>query len=392
MTTEKTSLGADDSKNVNNVLSSSVAGASYLILLQLASRMLTFALHQIVVRYSSAETLGIASVKLELLLSTILFLSREGFRYAVLVSSAEGQVQKITNLAYVPMMIGLVTTLLACVYYLSTIDDETALKYPFYRTSIVLFGLSAYCELIMEPLYIMALNNLYFNTTTYWFDRELLNLSVTLTKQSLLKHVLTEGDKMLVSALSSDKDQGVYALVVNYATLIDLLVGSAWSRSTNAPTVLSFYCAYVPVMGINGISEAFVQAVASEQQLARLSKFMIVFSLIFMSSGVLFMHFMQLGAIGLILANIVNLGSRIIYSWIFIRKYFLHNRGQDIAMLSQMITFRNWFPSKVVLFAFATGWGITRLSEEIIGWTTLREKIIHIAVGGVAALFALASM
>jgi oligosaccharide translocation protein RFT1 len=179
----------------------------------------------------------------------------------------------------------------------------------------------------------------------------------------------------------------------NYtATLIDLLVGSAWSRSTNAPTVLSFYCAYVPVMGINGISEAFVQAVASEQQLARLSKFMIVFSLIFMSSGVLFMHFMQLGAIGLILANIVNLGSRIIYSWIFIRKYFLHNRGQDIAMLSQMITFRNWFPSKVVLFAFATGWGITRLSEEIIGWTTLCEKIIHIAVGGVAALFALASM
>ncbi|KAG2189450.1 hypothetical protein INT44_004592, partial [Umbelopsis vinacea] len=567
MATEKPSPGADDSKDVNNVLSSSVAGASYLILLQLASRMLTFALHQIVVRYSSAETLGIASVKLELLLSTILFLSREGFRCAllrggnsqttqeiksekpvskdaVLVSSAEGQVQKITNLAYVPMIIGLVTTLTACVYYLSSIDDETALKYPFYRTSIVLFGLSAYCELIIEPLYIMALNNLYFKlrvsvegicvlvrcvltfgltvlgsngsgtnrygvlafavaqfayslvmvcgyagffinkvrngqingkttlprklvavnedgtTRTFWFDRELLDLSVTLTKQSLLKHVLTEGDKMLVSALSSDKDQGVYALVVNYgslivrilfgpleetvrtlfskllsdiddqsltksqnrvletsarilitifkfhillglificfatnytATLIDLLVGSAWSQNTNAPLVLSFYCAYVPVMGINGVSEAFVQAVATEQQLARLSKFMIVFSLIFVSSGVLFMHFMHLGAIGLILANIVNLGSRIIYSWIFIRKYFLGKRGQDVSMLPQMITVRNWFPSKVVLLAFASGWAVTRLSEEIIGWTTFRQKIMHIAVGGVAALFALAS-
>jgi oligosaccharide translocation protein RFT1 len=51
---------------------------------------------------------------------------------------------------------------------------------------------------------------------TFWFDRTLLNLSLTLTKQSMLKHVLTEGDKMLVSALSSDRDQGVYALVVNY--------------------------------------------------------------------------------------------------------------------------------------------------------------------------------
>lgn len=186
MATEKHTSEPEDNKNVSNVLSSSVAGASYLILLQLASRMLTFALHQIVVRYTTAETLGIASVKLELLLSTILFLSREGFRCALLrggsaqattaskttkgapskegvpVSSTEGQVQKITNLAYLPMAIGLVTTLSACVYYLSNINDETALKYPFYRISIVLFGLSAYCELIIEPLYIMALNNLYF--------------------------------------------------------------------------------------------------------------------------------------------------------------------------------------------------------------------------------------
>jgi len=531
--------------------------------------MLTFALHQIVVRYTTAETLGIASVKLELLLSTILFLSREGFRCALLrggsaqattaskttkgapskegvpVSSTEGQVQKITNLAYLPMAIGLVTTLSACVYYLSNINDETALKYPFYRISIVLFGLSAYCELIIEPLYIMALNNLYFKlrvsvegvavllrclltfgltvlgangtatnrygvlafaiaqlafslvmvlgyvgffankvskgeisgkttvprqlvcvnddgtSKVFWFDRELLNLSLTLTKQSLLKHVLTEGDKMLVSALSSDKDQGVYALVVNYgslivrilfgpleetvrtlfskllsdigdkpltksqshvletsarilttifkfhillglvftcfatnytATLIDLLVGSIWSKGTNAPTVLAFYCVYVPVMGINGVSEAFVQAVATEQQLARLSKFMIIFSLIFVCSGVLFMHFMHLGAIGLVLANIVNLGSRIAYSWIFIRDYFLSKRGDNLGKVKQMITLRSWLPSKVVLLAFGSGWAVTRLSEELIGWTTLREKAIHIAVGGVAAILTMGSI
>jgi oligosaccharide translocation protein RFT1 len=39
---------------------------------------------------------------------------------------------------------------------------------------------------------------------------------MTMTKQSLLKHVLTEGDKMLISVLSNDADQGVYAFVVNY--------------------------------------------------------------------------------------------------------------------------------------------------------------------------------
>lgn len=179
----------------------------------------------------------------------------------------------------------------------------------------------------------------------------------------------------------------------NYTTtLIDLLVGSVWSKNTNAPTVLSFYCMYVPVMGINGISEAFVQAVATEQQLARLSKFMIFFSLIFVSSGVLFMHFMHLGAIGLVLANIVNLGSRIIYSWIFISDYFLSKRGDDLGKLDKLITVSSWLPSKVVLLTFASGWAITRLSEDLIGWATLREKVMHIAVGGVAASFALASM
>ena len=37
-----------------------------------------------------------------------------------------------------------------------------------------------------------------------------------MTKQSFLKHVLTEGDKMLISVLSSMQDRGVYAFVVNY--------------------------------------------------------------------------------------------------------------------------------------------------------------------------------
>lgn len=40
-----------------------------------------------------------------------------------------------------------------------------------------------------------------------------------MTKQSFLKHVLTEGDKMLISVLSSMQDRGIYAFVVNYGKL-----------------------------------------------------------------------------------------------------------------------------------------------------------------------------
>ncbi|KAF7726354.1 Oligosaccharide translocation protein rft1 [Apophysomyces ossiformis] len=508
---------ADESND--SLLSSSARGAYYLVLLQLVSRMLTFTMHQIVIRYTSRETLGIASIKLELLLSTILFISREGFRCALLRSDTDSEKdsgkdgeQKILNLSYIPTSLGLVTTLLTCGYYLSIISEEEASTYPYYRTSVILFGVSALAELLVEPLFVLAMNRLYFrlrvsvegiavilrclvtfgltllgatgqgntygvlafalgqlvfgltmtfgyigyflfghtatsheisllpqklryaNGRSYWFDKDLMNLALTMTKQSLLKHVLTEGDKMLISVLSTDKDQGEYAFAVNYGslvarilfqpleeagrtffskilsetnnaravktastvlllilrlhvllglvficfatnyteTLIDLLVGKRWSMQSNAPAVLSAYCIYVPVMGINGITEAFVQAVAGTSDLARLSYYMIAFSVCFMFAGFVFMSVMEMGAIGLVLANMVNLAIRIAYSWRFITTYFQKN-GTNV-------TIRSWLPSPITLSGFVVSWFVTRWSKSI-GWETLYEKAMHICVG-----------
>ncbi|ORX57072.1 Rft-1-domain-containing protein [Hesseltinella vesiculosa] len=522
---------SDDDTN-QQLLASTAKGASYLILLQLGSRMLTFVLHQIVLRYTSAETFGIASVKLELLLSTILFLSREGYRCALVrgegvqkpsrdsfqivpEDSAAGQEQKITNISYIPTVLGLLCTCLACQFYLFNIDDTTADLYPHYRLSVILFGLAAMIELSIEPFFIKALNSMYFQLrvsiegvavvlrclvtfaltlygaklatsqysllafalaqfvygvvlavgyvgffllkvwrqdisltslfprklvstsgTSFWLDESLTALGSTLTKQSLLKHVLTEGDKMLISALSTDRDQGIYAFVVNYgslvarilfqpleetgrtlfskllnkkesrtneralaldvlllilrchvvlglvficfatnytSTLIDLLVGKKWSM-TQAPSVLALYCMYVPIMGINGITEGFVQAVASKQDLARLSYYMVGFSLVFMSAGALFMHVLPLGAFGLVLANMVNLGVRIGYSWYYIVCYF-HEEKRALSIWS-------WWPSWATTMAFAFGWASTFWSKQVIGWDSLTAKMQHIGVGG----------
>ncbi|CAO3612045.1 unnamed protein product [Cunninghamella echinulata] len=429
------------------------------------------------------------------------------------------------NLSYIPTLLGLITTCIACGYYLTTIDDTIAALYPYYRTSVLLFGAAALIELCIEPLFILALNRMYFQLRVsvegvavvlrclltfsltllgamdhsstnnkysllafavaqfafgvtmaigysgfflykvkqgdlslsslfprklktsdgriYWFDPTLKALGSTLTKQSLLKHVLTEGDKMLISALSTDADQGVYAFVVNYgslvvrilfqpleetgrtlfskllnkdestknsnisenskllaidvlmiiirfhillglificfatnytSTLIDLLVGKKWSEGQDAPLVLSVYCIYVPIMGINGITEGFVQAVASKSDLKKLSYYMIGFSLCFMGAGIVFMYILQFGAIGLILANMVNLGIRIKYSWYFITHYF---KGYE-----NKLSLRLWLPNKLTLFAFGFGWIITYLSQQWIGWRTFQQKAIHISIGG----------
>lgn len=53
---------------------------------------------------------------------------------------------------------------------------------------------------------------------TVLFDPEILRLSFTMTLQSVVKHVLTEGDKFVLSWFSPLQDQGGYAIAVNYGT------------------------------------------------------------------------------------------------------------------------------------------------------------------------------
>lgn len=168
----------------SSILSSSVQGASYLVLLQFVSRMLTFTLNQVLLRFTTAETLGIASVQLELLLNTILFLSREGVRCAAIrVSddSAEGEegttssdnkekekeayrLQKLVNMVYAPIPVGALMTCIAVGYYLFQVTDESVGRFPGYRLSIYLYGISALVELLAEPMFMVAQYKLWFKT------------------------------------------------------------------------------------------------------------------------------------------------------------------------------------------------------------------------------------
>lgn len=50
------------------------------------------------------------------------------------------------------------------------------------------------------------------------YDPEVMSTSWALTKQSLVKQLLTEGDKVAVGRLSKVEDQGGYAVALNYGT------------------------------------------------------------------------------------------------------------------------------------------------------------------------------
>lgn len=57
------------------------------------------------------------------------------------------------------------------------------------------------------------------SSKTGWLDQQQLKLAWAMTAQSLLKHLLTQGDKIMLSLGQSYYDQGLYALAQNYGSL-----------------------------------------------------------------------------------------------------------------------------------------------------------------------------
>ncbi|PVF94844.1 Rft-1-domain-containing protein [Serendipita vermifera] len=362
MASEKSSPNTNDKPTASRFL----VGASSLVLLQILTRVVTFLLNQALVRLSTPQVFGTASIQFELLLSTILFISREGVRLALLRSpgSEEKSEEKgaqtggdsledekedekgdskarhrrgktshkvsaavtknsnpntsltatskrllVSNIATLPFLLGLPLSIVLAIVYTSTASSETSSQ-PYFRSSIMLYTVSALLQLAAEPLYILAQQNLDFNTrvkseaaavlsragvtvgtlvlaqrmgkvgekamgdgdewgllafalgqlaygfftlgTFLWtyrarsqewrwvprsvkqmekghfksrvFDRALLRLSSSMTMQSIVKHLLTEGDKLAVSRTSKLADQGGYAVASNYGSLVARII------------------------------------------------------------------------------------------------------------------------------------------------------------------------
>ncbi|KAF8645628.1 hypothetical protein AX16_007710 [Volvariella volvacea WC 439] len=561
-----------------------------LIFLQASSRLLTFTLNQCLLHFSTPTSFGVASIHFELLLSTILFLSREGVRNALLrvprvcyadvsgeddadgnegSEGAEGSKKdgngvvgtgtehvgnlppysdrqgsnyaldkekeqerakileerakrkkrrKVRNVAVLPILGGIVVALFMVPIYLGRWAGEEVKKQKGFKGAVAGYVLAALVELLSEPMHNMAMAELRTNTrvraeglgmmckavitvlillwdnqkggkgdmallafaagqimyslvllavysrqygfdllrlkgplrgesewqldapfSTWffdWFDADTVKVSWTMTTQSLVKHFLTEGDKLVLSWFSPLQDQGGYAIAVNYGSLVARIIfqpieeslrvfysktlsapppasasqpvpssptppvkspksskssSSASSSaltnltptsktttqvptpptaqypyanlqiisitllsvltiqsslslifvffvtfflplflsillptqylSTSAPKVLQAWVWYIPVLAFNGGLEAFVSSVSTPHELNVQSRWMTLFSVIYISSAITFYNF-GIGDSSLVYANIINLGARIIYALRFASVFF----------------------------------------------------------------------
>ena len=121
--------------------------------------------------------------------------------------------------------------------------------------------------------------------------------------------------------------------------LLALVAGSSWTKD-GAGEVLAVYCYYIPLIALNGITEALVASVASEAQVHRQSAWMTLFSLIYAAAGYICLVALDLGASGLVYANCINMLCRIAWSlhFVHVRPRLAERRRRRLVAASRPVT------------------------------------------------------
>lgn len=134
-------------------MASNASTASLLVLLQLGSRLVTFTLNQALLAYTTPAAFGTATVQLEPLLNTVLFLCREGIRGALARQSKHDVSSKqVTKLSLIPLALGVPVTLAGFSIYARSTSPSVYTQ-DYFATSVILYALATVTELASEPYF-----------------------------------------------------------------------------------------------------------------------------------------------------------------------------------------------------------------------------------------------
>lgn len=496
------------SNNDREMLIRSTTGATFLMLTQFFTKILTFLLNQLLIRRLSPKVFGISSY-LEFLVSMVLFFSREGERSSIQRTSDNsmsvqnengksgkfvegtqaGTLQSIINFGYIPVAVGLPLSILIMFWQVQTqMFQDSVMVLPYYKISIALIWFLIIFELLAEPPYAInqfqlnfkkrskfesvsvfarcmttfavvlisqrssfaarieydgiavvafalgqfaysllifiqyqvnfssemalkpeirqnsiSIRRIHSTTGYYYIDARIFKIWRSLFVQMVFKHLLTEGDKLLINYLCTVEEQGTYAVVTNYGSIIARLVFQPIEESlrlfftrmlsqvtkkdvsksftvmqylcifyfnlclligiagyANSAYLLQFllggraskwantgifhifpqYITYIPFLAFNGILEAFFSSVADGRDIRRFSIFMSVLTIVILLCLYIFITHFQMGISGLILANSINMLLRIGYCSFFIRSFYQKN-GISISVASALKRIRS---------------------------------------------------
>ena len=222
-------------------------GATFLIMIQVVSRGMTFVANQALLRYLSPETLGVAT-QLELYSITLLFFSRESIRIAVqrqptdaIPSKDAGETperslamqsksvasQSAVNISYIPIALGIPFAFALGFSYIH-LAEKDALQIPFFQTSLKIVGLASLLELITEPWFAIVQQKMIYRTR-----------AIVETTASITKGLVTCGTA--VWGYRAGLDVGVLPFATGQLAFACVLV-------------LGYFAMVLPISGTEGFS------------------------------------------------------------------------------------------------------------------------------------------
>eukprot|EP00475_Leptophrys_vorax_P023577 TRINITY_DN32268_c0_g1_i1.p1 TRINITY_DN32268_c0_g1~~TRINITY_DN32268_c0_g1_i1.p1 ORF type:complete len:492 (-),score=109.59 TRINITY_DN32268_c0_g1_i1:36-1442(-) len=166
-------------------------------------------------------------------------------------------------------------------------------------------------------------------------------------------------------------------------TVVHVLYGSTWS-STSAPLVLSFYCVYILLMALNGVSEGFVTATLSPRALQSYNFLLIGFAVIYFASIGVFVQLGLTGSLVFVFSHAVNMLVRVLYNFHYISRSFEINLLQTYTRAVPNIKILGW-----LIFSFVFSWSVKDTIAPPHQELTMKRGVLHLATGGFLGVVAL---
>uniref|UniRef100_A0A671QNZ2 Protein RFT1 homolog n=1 Tax=Sinocyclocheilus anshuiensis TaxID=1608454 RepID=A0A671QNZ2_9TELE len=235
----------------------------------------------------------------------------------------------------------------------------TTLTWSFFKQSFLKQILTEVCTFIYTNYYIQTI---YF----YVFFAKVLERGRDVRHQK--QEEVSMAAEVLECLLKLVLLIGLIITVFGYAyshLALDIYGGELLSSGAG-PALLRCYSCYVLLLAINGVTECFVFAAMSKEEVDRYNLVMLGLS----ASFLLLSYWLtwMLGAIGFILANCCNMALRITHSIVYIHRYFLQSEYTPLWGLR---------PHSAVVIALGSMFCCDG------GWLL---RLIHVAVGAVCLL------
>ncbi|KAJ4474497.1 Rft-1-domain-containing protein [Lentinula aciculospora] len=233
-------------------------------------------------------------------------------------------------------------------------------------------------------------------TLRLYFSKTLADVTSTSSSSSSNKRhlpALKKAADALSNLLQMQIIGSLFVLVfgTNYVTILLNVLLPPRYLDTSAPRVLEAWIWYIPVLAINGGLEAFIASVALTKDVNRQSRWMVLFTLVYITSTITFYRF-DLGDAALVYANIINLSTRILYACHFTQKFFTSHNASNILKWQEAL------PPWILVAALTISALMINWSEAVYSATEIvrqegrpgilkRPVLLHVAIGGILALF-----